>query len=50
MNGSVTPVTGIRPTTTKRFKRVWKAIEKVIPKAKNLAYESLASTAILNPL
>lgn len=36
-NGSVTPVTGIRPTTTIRFKIVWKAKENVKPNDKYFA-------------
>ena len=33
-NGSVTPVTGINPTTTIKFRIVWKASENVNPNDK----------------
>ena len=36
-NGSVTPVTGTRPTTTAKFKRVWKESWNIIPNVKNFA-------------
>ena len=49
-NGSVTPVTGINPTTTIKFKIVWKAILKVIPYAKYLENLSSWLIDILNPL
>ena len=39
--GRVTPVTGMRPTTTIRFKIVWNEKLKVIPKAKY--FEKLSS-------
>lgn len=35
--GRVTPVTGIRPTTTIRFRIVWKAREKDIPNERYFA-------------
>ena len=46
----MTPVTGIKPTTTIRFKIHWKAIWNVIPKAIYLPNKSLQLRAILNPL
>lgn len=49
-NGRVTPVTGIRPTTTIRFRIVWKAREKVNPNDKYLAKLSSCLMDILNPL
>ena len=48
--GSVTPVTGINPTTTIRFNIVWKARPKVIPKARYLPNRSSQFIDILNPL
>ena len=36
-NGSVTPVTGTRPTTTAKFKRVWKESWNIIPNVQNFA-------------
>ena len=35
--GRVTPVTGIRPTTTIRFRIVWNANEKISPNERYLA-------------
>ena len=49
-NGRVTPVTGIKPTTTIRFKIVWNAREKVRPKDKYLAKLSFCLIEMLNPL
>ena len=46
-NGSVTPVTGINPTTTDKFKIVWNANWKIIPNDKNFANISLELTDIL---
>ena len=48
--GRVTPVTGIRPTTTQRFSTVWKARPNVIPKAIYFPKRSSQFIAILNPL
>lgn len=48
-NGSVTPVTGIRPTTTIKLREAWNAIPKVIPNAKYLPNKSGQFLAILNP-
>ena len=46
--GRVTPVTGIKPTTTIKLRRAWKAKPNVIPKAKNLPNLSSVLIAILN--
>lgn len=48
--GSVTPVTGISPTTTIKFRIVWKANEKIIPKDRYLAKLSSCLIEILIPL
>ena len=48
--GSVTPVTGTRPTTTIKFNIVWKAILKVMPNDKYLANLFSCFRDILNPL
>ena len=47
--GRVTPVTGMRPTTTQRFSTVWKARPNVIPKAIYLPKRSSQFMAILKP-
>ena len=48
-NGRVTPVTGIRPTTTIRFKIVWNARENVNPNDRYLAKLSSCLIDIFNP-
>ena len=48
-NGSVTPVTGISPTTTIRFKIVWNANEKVNPKDRYLAKLSFCLIDMFKP-
>ena len=48
--GSVTPVTGIRPTTTIKFRIVWKANENIRPNDKYLANLSSWFSDILIPL
>ena len=49
-NGKVTPVTGIRPTTTSKFKRVCKISSRIKPKAKYFPNKSLVSKEILTTL
>ena len=48
--GRVTPVTGIKPTTTIKFKIVWNASEKINPKDKYLAKLSFWLIDIFKPL
>ena len=48
-NGNVTPVTGINPTTTIKFNKVWKAIWNVIVNAKNFPNLSDVFLAIEYP-
>lgn len=48
INGKVTPVTGIKPTTTHKFKIVWKIIPNIRPNAKYLPNKSLEKKLILN--
>ena len=47
--GSVTPVTGIKPTTTIRFNIAWNAKLKVMPKARYFGNLSSWLIDILNP-
>ena len=49
-NGRVTPVTGISPTTTIRFRIVWNARENVSPNDRYLAKLLFWFIDILNPL
>ena len=48
--GSVTPVTGIRPTTTLKLSIAWNAIQNVIPNETALPNMSLHLLDIINPL
>ena len=49
-NGSVTPVTGISPTTTIRFRMVWNARENTNPNDKYLAKLSFCLIDTVKPL
>ena len=48
-NGRVTPVTGIKPTTTIRFNIAWKARPNVIPNDRYFPNKSSVFIAILKP-
>ena len=47
--GSVTPVTGISPTTTIRFNIVWNASEKVSPNDRYFAKLSVCFIDVIRP-